>query len=271
VGQAFRQQVAVVTGGSVGIGYAIAEQLSREGARLVIGARGKEELEAAAASLRKGGRECRAVPCDVTIPQQLDRLVEAGLERWDRLDILVANAGVGLSGEFRELERDDLRRVFDVNVHGVLNSIQAVLPHMISRGSGRIVLVSSVLGFRGVPGFSGYCATKAALNSLAESLHAELSPRGIHVMLACPGLTETRFHESRLGPASVSDARGKLKAQDPGECGRHIVKALRKNKRRVVLTPDGRLLARLSRHVPNLTDGVIGHWYRRLSARTAAD
>lgn len=270
MGQVYREHVAVVTGGSEGIGLAIAQHLSREGARLVIGARRKEQLEVAAASLRKGGRECRAVPCDVTIPQQVGRLMEAGLERWDRIDIVVANAGVGLSGEFKDLSRDDLRQVFEVNVQGVLNTIQAALPAMLERGSGRIVLVSSVLGFRGVPGFAGYCATKAALNALAEALHVELAPHGIHVLLACPGLTETRFAEARLGPKTDADMRGKLKAQDADDCGRLIVKALRKGKRRVVLTRDGRLLNRLSRHLPGLVDRLIARWYGKLLARRAA-
>ena len=265
--QAFRDQVAVVTGGSEGIGLAIARALSKEGARLVLGARRKEQLETAAASLRSGGRECRAVPCDVTNPQQLTRLMEAGLERWQRLDILVANAGVGLSGEFTELTRDDLRRVFEVNVHGVLNSIQAALPAMLEQGSGKIVIVSSVLGFRGVPGFSGYCATKAALNSLAESLAVELAPKGIEVLLAAPGLTETRFHEVRLGPKTNRDVRGKLRVQDAEDCGREIVAALRRKRRRVVLTFDGRLLVRLSRHLPRLTDWVLGRWFRKLAKR----
>ena len=126
------------------------------------------------------------------------------------------------------------------------------------------MIVSSVLGFRGVPGYSGYCATKAALNSLAESLHTELSPKGIKILLACPGLTDTKFHESRLGPPSRTDMRGKLKAQDSDECGRQIVKALVKGKRRVVLTSDGRTLTRLSRHFPNITDWALSRWYRKL-------
>ena len=267
--QAFRGEVAVITGGSAGIGYGIAKALAKEGARLVLGARRKEELELAAASLRKGGRECRAIPCDVAIPQQVRRLVDGALDRWDRVDILVANAGVGLCGRFEDLTREDLRQVFDVNVHGVLNSIQAVLPAMLERGSGRIVIVSSVLGFRGIPFHSGYCATKFALNGLAESLQAELEPKGIQVLLACPGLTDTEFHTRRLGPKGTPDTRQGVSAQDADECGAEIVKALRKGKRRVILTSGGRTLARLARHFPRLTDWGIARWMRKLGGGQA--
>lgn len=264
--QAFRDEAAVVTGGSAGIGYGIAKALAKEGARLVLGARRREELELAAASLRKGGRECRAIPCDVAIPQQVKRLVDGALDRWDRLDVVVANAGVGLTGPFEKVSREDLRQVFDVNVHGVLHTIQAALPSMLERGSGRIVIVSSVLGFRGLPYFSGYCATKFALNGLAESLQAELEPKGIQVLLACPGLTDTEFHARRLGPKGAPDTRQGLKAQDPDECGAQIVKALRKGKRRVVLTGQGRTLTRIARHFPRITDWGIRRWMRRLDA-----
>jgi short-subunit dehydrogenase len=260
----------VITGGSTGIGYGIAKAFAKEGARLVLGARRREELEVAAASLRKGGRECRAIPCDVTIPQQVRRLVDGALERWDRLDVLVANAGVGLVGELAECSREDLRQLFDVNVFGVVHSIQAALPAMLERGSGSIVIVSSVLGYRGLPTFSGYCASKFALNGLAESLQAELAPKGIHVLLACPGLTETPFHERRLGRKDESGVREAIRAQDPETCGAQIVRALRRRRKRVVLTTHGRLLARLARHLPSVADWAVGRWHRRALGEAAA-
>ena len=185
--QDFRRKVVVITGGSTGIGYGTAQAFAREGARLVLGARRKEELETAAAALRRSGREARAVQCDVTIPPQVDRLIGAAVDRWDQLDVVVANAGVGLTGEFVDVAREDLRQVFDVNVLGIVHTLQAALPPMIERGGGTVVIVSSVLGYRGIPRFSGYCATKFALNGLAESIRPELAPRGVHVVLACPG------------------------------------------------------------------------------------
>lgn len=267
--QSLRGRVAVITGGSTGIGYGMAQALAKRGCRLVLGARRKDELESAAASLRRGGRETRAVPCDVTIPQQVRRLVDAAVDRWDRLDVVVANAGVGLAGPFVETPREDLRLVFDVNVHGVLNTLQASLPVLIERGGGSVVIVSSVLGFRGVPGFSGYCATKFALNGLAESLRTELAPKGIHVLLACPGLTNTRFAERRLGPGNPEPMREGLRAMDPGDAGERIVKALARGRSRVVLTPGGRFLASLARHFPRIADRALDSWHRRLEASPA--
>ena len=116
--QRFNRQVVVVTGASSGIGRATAYAFTREGARVVLGARRKEQLEVAAAAMRHGGREARAIPCNVVVPQQVQRLIDAAIERWDRIDVLVANAGVGLTGEIAETDREDMRHVFDTNVIG---------------------------------------------------------------------------------------------------------------------------------------------------------
>src|SRR5687768_13286455 len=121
---------------------------------------------------------------------------------------------------------------------------------MLEQQGGTIVIVSSVLGFRGIPRFAGYCATKAALNALSEGLRSELAPSGIHVLLACPGLTETEFFLRRLGtpgPEPLRDRNGAMSADD---VGREIVRAVYKRKKRLVLTAGGKVLASVSRHAP---------------------
>lgn len=268
--QRFHRKVVVVTGASSGIGRAIAHAFAREGARVVLGARRKEELEEAAASMRHGGREARAVPCNVVVPQQVQRLVEAATSRWDRLDVVVANAGIGLTGEVAEISRDDFRHVLDVNVVGVFNTIQAALPKMIAQGSGTIVIISSVLGHRGIPRFAAYCATKAALNALSEGLRTELEPKGIRVLLVCPGLTESEFFKRRLGVPGPEPLREKMKAMPADEAARAIVNAVHSGRSRLVLTPGGRFLAALSRHAPRLADWGVRRWHRQLMRDTPA-
>ena len=268
--QRFHRKVVVVTGASSGIGRAVAHAFARDGARVVLGARRKEELEEAAAAMRHGGREARAVACNVVVPQQVQRLMEAATSRWDRLDVVVANAGVGLVGEIADISRDDFRFVLDVNVVGVFNTIQAALPKMIAQGFGTIVIVSSVLGYRGIPRFAAYCATKAALNALSEGLRTELAPKGVRVLLVAPGLTDTDFYARRLGTKGPEPLRDKMKAMPADEAAAAILDAVHAGRSRLVLTPGGRLLASLARHAPRLTDRAIKHWNDRLVSDDAA-
>jgi len=263
VAQRFQRKVVVITGASSGIGRATARAFAREGARLVLGARNTEQLEEAAASMRHGGREARAVPCNVVVPQQVERLVDAAVSRWDRLDVVVANAGVGLTATVTETSRSDFRHLLDVNVMGVFNTVQAALPKMIAQRSGTLVVVSSVLGYRGIPRYGAYCASKAALNALADAWRAELAPQGIHVLLVAPGLTDTPFSERRLGKQAPEPMRARVKAMSADDVGEAIVEGVLKRKARVTLTSAGRFLACLARHAPSITDRSVAHWHAR--------
>ena len=269
MGQRFRGQVVIVTGASSGIGRATSLAFAREGARVVLGARRKDELEEAAALARRGGREARAVACNVTVPAQVKRLVEAAVERWGRLDVVVANAGVGLIGDLLETSRDDLRHVFEVNVMGVVNTIHAAVPAMVASGGGTVVIVSSVLGYRGIPRYAGYCASKFALNGLAEALRDELAPVGVRVTLVCPGLTDTEFYARRLGTSGPEPVRDKFRPMSAEAVASGLVDAVHRRRKRVVMTAGGKVLAQVSRHAPWLADFMISKWHRSM-VRAAA-
>jgi NADP-dependent 3-hydroxy acid dehydrogenase YdfG len=187
-------KTAIVTGASSGIGEATARLLAGEGCNVVLAARREDRLNSLAAELGEGAL---AVPTDVTDPAACAALVARAFERFGDLDILVNNAGVGLHGSVPEGDPEDWRRMFDVNVLGVLYTTRAAVRHMLHRGSGDVVFVSSLAGRR-VPRADAtvYAATKHAITAVAEGLRLDVHDKGIRVINVEPGLVRTEFPES---------------------------------------------------------------------------
>jgi 3-oxoacyl-[acyl-carrier protein] reductase len=190
VGVSLQDQVVVITGASAGIGRATARELVGAGARVVLGARRKERLEALEAD--HPGRVV-GVEMDVRTPAASQRLVATALERFGRLDALVANAGIGLYGGILDHTDEALRTMLDTNVAGTVWPIRAAVPTMIGQGHGDIVIVASVAGFRGGADEAVYAATKFAQVGLAGALDRELREHGIRVTTIGPAGTSTEF------------------------------------------------------------------------------
>jgi NADP-dependent 3-hydroxy acid dehydrogenase YdfG len=187
-------KTAVVTGASSGIGEATARLLAKKGCNVVLAARREDRLNALAVELGEG---MLAVPTDVTEPAACAALVARAAERFGSLDILVNNAGLGLYGSIADGNPEDWRKMFDVNVLGVLYVTRAAVRRMLERGSGDIVFVSSLAGRR-VPRADGtvYAATKHAITAVAEGLRMDVHEKGIRVINVEPGLVRTEFPES---------------------------------------------------------------------------
>jgi NADP-dependent 3-hydroxy acid dehydrogenase YdfG len=187
-------KVAIVTGASSGIGEATARSLAREGCNVVLAARREERLNALAAELGEGAL---AAPADVRDPAACAALVARSVERFGSLDTLVNNAGLGLYGSVAEGDPEDWRKMFEVNVLGVLYTTRAAVRQMLRQGSGDVVFVSSLAGRR-VPRADGtvYAATKHAVNAIAEGLRMDVHEKGIRVINIEPGLVRTEFPES---------------------------------------------------------------------------
>lgn len=183
--------VVAITGATAGIGRATARQLVAHGARVALGGRRADRLEALVAEL--GDEHAVAVAMDVRSPADNHRLVAAAVERWARLDSVVANAGIGLYGGILDHTDEQLETMMDTNYAGTVWTIRAALPPMLEAGGGDVVIVSSVAGFRGGPDEAVYAGTKHAQVGLAGSLDRELRERGVRVTLVCPAGTATEF------------------------------------------------------------------------------
>jgi NADP-dependent 3-hydroxy acid dehydrogenase YdfG len=187
-------KTAIVTGASSGIGEATARLLAKEGCNVVLAARREDRLRALAAELGEGAL---AAPTDVTDPAACAALVARTAESFGALDVLINNAGVGLYGSIPEGTPEDWRKMFDVNVLGVLYTTRAAVRHMLARGSGDVVFVSSLAGRR-VPAADAtvYAATKHAITAVAEGLRMDVHDKGVRVINVEPGLVRTEFPET---------------------------------------------------------------------------
>jgi NAD(P)-dependent dehydrogenase (short-subunit alcohol dehydrogenase family) len=189
-------QVAIITGGSAGIGRATARLFAAEGAKVVIAARRSEKIGSVIGEIIKAGGECLAVPTDVSKRQQVEHLVRATLHRFGRIDILLNNAGVlPCPTPLAEMEEGEWDRVFNVNTKSIYWLVRSIWPVMVEQRRGVIVNTASVVAFRGTAGLAAYCASKSAIVMLTKSLALEGAPLGIRVNCVCPGFIDTPMNE----------------------------------------------------------------------------
>jgi NADP-dependent 3-hydroxy acid dehydrogenase YdfG len=220
----FANQVAVVTGASSGIGWAIAKELAQQGCKVGLVARRREQLAALAEEIGKAGGTAAFAPADIGDRAATVEAIRTVAGQLGPVDLLVANAGVGCPTVLEPaLNVPDLETMFRVNVLGVIYSIEAVLPQMLERKRGHLAAVSSIAGYKGLPGESGYTASKAAVNNFMDGLRIQLRSKGIAVTTVCPGFIKTpmtavnQFHMPWLLEAD--------------EAARRIVRALARRKK----------------------------------------
>ena len=196
--QGISDKVVVITGASSGLGEAAARQLTGDGAKLVLGARRIDRLQALAKALSLGGDA--VVQTDVTERDQVKRLVDRAAQLHGRIDVIINNAGLMPSSRLERLQVDEWDRMIDVNIKGVLYGIAAALPYMIAQKSGHIINVSSVAGHKVGPGGAVYAATKHAVRALSEGLRQEVKPYNIRTTIISPGAVATELTRTVTDP-----------------------------------------------------------------------
>jgi NAD(P)-dependent dehydrogenase (short-subunit alcohol dehydrogenase family) len=254
---ALKDKVAVVTGASSGIGEATARELALRGASVVLASRAGDRLEALRREISASGGPALAVETDVTDRSSVETMIGRVVGELGSLDVLVNNAGLGLSGRIAEVRAEDVRHVFEVNAIGPLNCIQSALPHM--GEGGRIINVSSVVGRRAIPKVGAYCASKFALNALSDALRVEIADRGVTVTSVYPGTTRTSFRENSR--RTRDEKRGwRPKGVTPERVAVKIADAAERGLRDVYVTFPDRLFVAGVTLFPALADRALRSW-----------
>jgi short-subunit dehydrogenase len=248
-----KDKVVIITGASSGIGAAAARAFAAAGAQVALAARAADALEQLAAGLP--GRPL-VIPTDVSDASQSRRLVEHTVAERGRIDILINNAGVGLSSPVEKLNPADLEQALAVGLFGPLYTIQAAVPLMRTQRSGQIINVSSVIGVQALPYLGGYAATKAALDRLTDALRIELLGSGIVVTLVRPGTTRTDFRARRLGQGR-EQRRMAPAGVTPDVVAQTLLRAARREPRVAYVTLDDRLRLVFAAVAPALTERAL--------------
>ena len=249
----WKGKVVLVTGASSGIGRALAVELGRRGALLGLTARRVEELAKAAEEVSRAGGQALALPADVRNAAEINLVAERLRERWGRIDVLVANAGMSTTTAGTNLDAGEAGNVISINVLGVVNSVAAVLPDMLRRGSGQLVAISSLASYRGMPKSGAYSASKAAVSTLFESLRVDLRGSGVEVTVIHPGFIRTPMTAGRKKKLPF------LLEVDDAAC--RIIKAVERRARTYAFPWQLASLVRVIKHMP-------GALYDRLASNS---
>ncbi len=257
----FNNKVVIVTGGSDGIGRALIGLLIDAGAKVATCGRQHDKLYAI--QLEFSQFMLHTMVCDVSKEEECKRFIHSTVETFGTIDILINNAGISMRSLFDDTDTDVIRRLMDVNFMGAVYCTKAALPYIIEQ-KGTVVGISSTAGYRGLPGRSGYSASKFALQGWLESLRTELMYTGVHVMWVSPGFTTSNIRNAALNSKGLSQGENVLdesKLMSAEVCAKYILNAIEKRKRVLVLTFTGKFTVFLNKFFPSLTDRLVHRHY----------
>lgn len=259
--QVFNNKVVVITGGSDGIGKAMVEQFLNVGAK--VATCGRNQLK-----LQKLKHDNLTKPLytsivDVSKEEDCKRFIEATVDIFGTIDILINNAGISMNALFAEAQIDVIKKIVDTNFYGTVYCTHYALPTLL-KTKGIIVGVSSIAGYRGVPGRTGYNASKFALQGFLESLRTELLYTGVHVMWVCPGFTISNIRQAALskdGTVQGDKAKIESNAMPTEKCARMTIEAIAKRKRTLIYTSTDKRTIFISKWFPKLADKLVHRFY----------
>lgn len=250
----YKDKVVAITGGTDGIGKALVDEMIKAGAKVATCARSHDKIYNL--QMEYTNVMLHAVSCDVSKEQDCRRFIESTIETFGGIDILINNAGISMHALVNDMDVDVVRKVMDINFYGAVYCTKFALPSILAR-KGTVVGVSSIAGYRGLPGRSGYSASKFALQGWLESLRTEMVESGVHVMWVCPGFTTSNIRNAALNEKGVSQGESPMdedKMMTAAECAGHILAAIEKKKRTLVLTFTGKRTVFMNKFFPGLAD-----------------
>jgi short-subunit dehydrogenase len=257
----FNNKVVVITGGSDGIGKALIEALIPLGAKVATCGRSHDKLYKL--RMEYSNVLLHTMACDVSDEQECRNFIESTIETFGGIDILINNAGISMRSLFVDAGAEVIRKVMEVNFFGAVYCTKYALPSIMER-KGTVVGISSIAGYRGLPGRSGYCASKFALQGWLESLRTELLPYGTNVMWVCPGFTASNIRHAALTSDGTPQGDSPLeegKLMTAQECARQIVRAIEKRRRNLVMGLGGKAEVFLSKFLPRLADKLTYNFF----------
>jgi dehydrogenase/reductase SDR family member 7B len=254
-----KDKVVIITGGSSGIGKALAEVFGLKGSKIVITGRDAQALKATEDALKAKNINVFALQADVSKEQDNIKMAAEVIKKFGQIDILINNAGISMRALFEELDAEVIRKVMDINFFGVVYATKACLPHIIA-SKGSVVGISSIAGYRGLAGRTGYSASKFALQGFLEALRTEMLYKDVHILTACPGFTASAIRQKALskdGTAQGESPRDEQKMMTAEECAAHIYQATAKRKPLLTLTTQGKLTVFLNKWFPVFMDKMV--------------
>ncbi len=254
-----RDKVVIITGGSSGIGKAMAEVFGKNGSKVLITGRNKADLDATVNELQQKGITIEGFANDVSVEDDNKKMAQEAMRLYGRIDVLINNAGISMRALFEEVEMSVVKKVMDINFYGVLYATQACISEII-KNKGSVVGISSIAGYRGLPARTGYSASKFALNGFLEVLRTEMLYKGVHVLTACPGFTASNIRKRALtkdGTAQGESPRAEEKMMTAEECAQHIYNATVHRKNSLILTTQGKLAVWMNKLFPRMADKLV--------------
>jgi len=259
--ESFQNKVVAITGGSDGIGKALVDSFLAAGAKVATCGRNNDKLYLLQSQYPSS--PLHTVVADVSKENDCRHFIESTIKFFGGIDVLINNAGISMRAEFRDAEIDVIRKVMDINFYGTVYCTKFALESIIQR-KGVIVGVSSIAGYRGLPGRNGYSASKFALQGWLESLRTELLDSGAHVMWVCPGFTTSNIRNTALNSEGRQQGESPMdegKMMSAEECATHILKAIEKRRRTLVLTFQGKRTVFMNKFFPALTDKLTRKFF----------
>jgi short-subunit dehydrogenase len=257
----FTDKVVVVTGGTDGIGKALVNTLMRQGAKVVTCGRSHDKLYRLQTIY--AGKTLLALPADVSNEADCKNIIQQAVNVFGTVDILINNAGISMRALFSETDLETIRRVMDINFWGPVYCTKYALPYLLKQ-KGTMVGISSIAGYRGLPGRSGYSASKFALQGWMEALRTEMLETDVNIMWVCPGFTKSNIRNAALDKNSEPQGETPLdedSLMSAEECAEHILHAVEKRKRNLVLTRQGRETILLNHLMPSLADKKVHKFF----------